>query len=490
MVANTSHRKDSLALTFILLALFFFMNIYEEKIPKLRVCWFAGSILLWVTAFFAKGNALVFPLLALGYEYAMITEEKRVIIRWKKLVPVFCCFSAVGVLLWYWYIATLPSFKMVVIGAFFKTDNLTSFSNFSYTLMVLKSFAFMFSKLVIPLNLSMEYIYSVPKSFFDLWVVAGLLLVTSFFVLLFVTRKSSPVLLFLLIFVGVLWFPTSNIVWHFSYFAADRYMYAPSAGLCVIAAILSERMLLVSRRSLFLLLLSVFSLYAILSWKQSRVWHDDFSLYSNMLVVSPRSLEAMIGLSNAYFKVKDYENAEKYAKLAIERDFTDYRGYMILGNISFIKGEMNQALQLFLESERKSKRDPELYNSLGSVYDELGKTQNAIDSFKTALRLRPEYYQAYTNLAVVYERADNLIEAESVLKKALRINESYVPALFNMGVVLFKNNDLQGARKSFEAVLTHDPTHSDSLHNMSVICEQTADLPCYTDAVRRINLLR
>lgn len=489
VVANSSHRKDSLALAFILMALLFCMKIYEHKAILPRTIWTVTALVLWVTAFFAKGNALVFPLIVIAYEYALIPEKNRVVVRWKQMIPLLCISSVVGLIVWYFYISTLPSFKTTIIGAFVKTENLATFSVSSYILMVLKSFAFMLSKLLMPLNLSMEYIYAVPNSLLDPWVLVALLLLPAFGVIAYRWKKSSPELFFLLIFAALLWLPTANIVWPFSYFAADRYLYAPSAGLCILAVMASEQALTAASRYFNFGWILVLCTFALLTWKQTGVWHNEMNLYSQMLKVSPRSLEAMIGLSNTYYSVKEYDAAAAYAQQALERDYTDFRPYMILGNINFAHNKFNDALELLQESQRKNPLSPEVYNALGSVYDELGKTDQAVESFKKALKLRPDYFQAYTNMGVTYERMNNFAEAELSLNKALAANSDYVPAWFNLGIVRYRNNDKQGARRAFSEAVKRDPSHVDALSNLSIVCKETGDEVCYNDAVGRMKSL-
>ncbi|MEI7818089.1 MAG: tetratricopeptide repeat protein [Desulfuromonadales bacterium] len=455
VVANSSHRKDSLALAFLLMALLSYIKIFEQKSTLHRWMWLVCSLILWITAFFAKGNSLVFPIIAMAYEYALVPEDKRLIVRWKQMVPVLCISSLVGLVPWYFYISTLPSFKIAIIGAFAKTENLAVFSLTAYILMLLKSVVFMFLKLLVPLNLSMEYIYTVPVSFLDFWVLSSLILIPAVCFFTYKWKKTSPTLFFLLTFAVILWLPTANIVWHFSYFAADRYMYAPSAGLCILAVLISEQTFIAVRRYVIFLWLFIFCLCATLSWKQASIWNSEMTLYSNMLKISPRSLEAMVGLSNAYFMVKNYDISAQYARQAIERDFTDFRPLI----------------------------------TLGSIYDEQGKSDLAIELFKTALIFRPDHFQTHTNLGVAYERANNLQEAESALNKALEINSNHIPAWFNLGVVRYRKNDRHGAKLAFSEVIQRDASHLDALTNLSVVCKEIGDESCYGDAERRLRLL-
>ncbi len=486
VVANSSHRKDSLALAFMLMAFLSYMKIFEHNLTSRRLFYLCCSLALWITAFFAKGNSLVFPAILIAYEYALVPEDTRILVRWKNMVPFICVLSFIGLIGWYFYISTLPSFKFTVIAAFVKNESLASFSTSVYLFMVLKSYVFMFFKLIYPLNLSMEYIYEVPKSILDPWVVSALFLLSAFSAILFRWRKTSPRLFFLLVFSSILWLPTANILWHFSYFAADRYMYAPSAGLCILVVLVAEQTLGGIRRYFVFGWLFVVCICTILTWKQSLVWHNEMSLHTQMLKVSPRSLEAMIGLSNAYYSAKNYDMSASYAKMAMNRDFTDSRPYMVLGNINFVHNKLNEALELLLLAQKKNPLSAEVHNNLGSVYDELGKTVQAVDSFKAALKLRPDYFEANTNLGVTYERAKKFSEAELVLNKALTANRNYVPAWFNLGIVRYRINDMPGARLAFSEAVKLDPSHLDALSNLSVVCKETGDDACYNDTERRI----
>lgn len=452
VVANSSHRKDSLALAFLLMALLSYMKSFESKSPSQRVFCLCSSVFLWVAAFYAKGNSVVFPAIVIAYEYSMVPEDKRILVKWKSLVPFLAVLSIIATIGWYFYISALPSFKYSVIGAFIKNESLASFSTTAYLLMVLKSYAFMLSKLILPLDLSMEYVYSVPKSVLDPWVLSALITIPAICVMALKFRKSHPQLFFLLALSAILWLPTANIVWYFSYFAADRYMYAPSAGLCIFAVLVSEHVVKVYRQYLVFVWIVILCAFTLLTWKQTAVWHDETSLYSQMLKVSPRSLEAMVGLSSAYFSVKNYDLSARYAQQAIARDPTDERPFV----------------------------------NLGTLYDISGKTDMAIEMYKTALKLRPENFNTYVNLGVAYERANNLSEAEIALNNALKLNNNFVPAWFNLGVVRYRKNDRQGARLAFSEVLMRDPSNQDALSNLSVVCKEVGDEACYNDAVRRM----
>lgn len=450
VVANSSHRKDSLALAFILMALLSYMKALDKQGLAHRATYLLTTLLLWTTAFFAKGNSLVFPALAVMYEYAFVPEEQRLLVRWQKMMPALFALSLVSLVVWYFYISSLPSFKMAVIAAFIKTESLSNFSTAAYIMMILKSFAFMVSKLLVPANLSMEYIYPAPGSFMDGWVIAGIFLFLATLVLLFRWKKNSPELFFVLACTAILWLPTSNLFWHFAYFAADRYLYAPTAFLCIMAVLLSVRIL---KRYLVVIWLPIIFLFALLSWKQSDVWNSDMKLCTQILKTSPRSLEAMVGLAKAYYSIGDFKTSAMYAQKGIERDFTDFRPYI----------------------------------ALGSAYDELGQSLLAIDAFKTALKRKPDHFQGYMNLGVVYDRIGKLDDAEKSLEKSLQLNSRYSPSWFNLGVVRYKMGNVAGAQKAFKESVTADPTNIDALENLSTVCKETGDDECYRSAAQRLN---
>jgi tetratricopeptide (TPR) repeat protein len=486
VVANSSHRKDSLALAFLLMALLSYMKISELHSFAQRCCWLLASLALWVTAFFAKGNSILFPVVVIAYEYILVPEEKRFIARWKMMPTLISTSSVIALVAWYFYITSLPSFKMAIMGVFIKTENLSSFSTSAYVLMILKSYAFMVSKLLIPLNLSMEYIFPAPTSIADPWVLAALVLLSACFVLAYRWREKCPEMFFLLAVGVILWLPTANVFWPFSYFAADRYLYAPSASLCILAVLASEKIFSTGRRCYVASWMSILCICAFLSWKQTAVWHDEMKLYSQMLKVSPRSLEAMLGLASAHYTAKNYDMASRYARRAIERDYTDYRPYMMLGNINIINNKQKEALELLLVSQQKNPLAPEVYNVLGSLYDDMGKPELAVGAFNTALKLRPDFFEAYTNLGVTLERTGNLSEAESALNRALAANINFVPAWFNLGIVRYKKHDKTGARLAFAEVIKRDSFHVDALNNLATVCRETGDNVCYNETLSRL----
>lgn len=487
VVANSSHRKDSLALAFILCALLAYIQVINKTNTVVKYRWFVFTILLWYAAYLAKGNALVFPFIVLAYEYSVVDESDRFLMRCRHFVPIALGVLGVSILSWYIYISQLTSLKSMIVGAFIKTENLSDFSVLAYALMVLKSFSYMFSKLIAPVNLSMEYIYEVPLSIYDLWVVSSIVLCILFVIYVYRWRQVSRKCLFLILFGAIMWIPTSNIFWYLSYFAADRYMYAPSAGFCILAVAISEQWLVKSKQLHLMIWGCLIVICAGLTWRQTYVWKNEVSLYSHMLAVSPRSLEAMIGLMNAKYSAKDYSSASNYAKLAIERDPSDYRPYMTLANMSIKESKLREAIELLKEAQMRNNKIPEIHNLLGSLYDEIGDSNNSIRSLSTALELRPDYVEASTNLGVVYERNMRFTDAEKALQKALAVNKDYIPAWYNLGIVKYRIKDFPGARYSFEEVLKREPDNRDALTNLAEVCRELRDAGCYTETTLRMN---
>jgi tetratricopeptide (TPR) repeat protein len=96
------------------------------------------------------------------------------------------------------------------------------------------------------------------------------------------------------------WLPVSNLFWPISYFAADRYMYAVSAGFILIVIWAGERLLGNFPKVLRGSLPAVCVILAVLAWRQDRTWATEQALYLRALAVSPTSTTALLGLGVTY----------------------------------------------------------------------------------------------------------------------------------------------------------------------------------------------
>lgn len=355
VVANISHRKDSLALSFCLVA--FLVWLRGRRDDRFDYPWLALSILFGGVAMLAKQNAVVLPAVVLWYELLFRGVWGRL---WKgsRLLPVTLALAGVGAgwLFFFRFIAGKNWGGAMALMLATKTGLRDGFSPTVYYATVAKSWLFNWGHLLWPRDLAIEYHLPPATGFGDAQVVAAMAVVALLLLGIALLWRRLPVAVFGLGWFLLFWLPTSNLLPQV-YFAADRYMYAPSAGALLAVAVLLDRLVtgLWSYRMAAMLLVTVL---AVLCWQQNRVWLSVESLWTQAVKVSPNSSFA---LNN-------------------------------LGNVYLLRGELLPAKELYERSATVDPVNPTAFYNLGLIYERAGMQSLAVEYYRKFLRFKsPEY---------------------------------------------------------------------------------------------------
>lgn len=355
VVANLSHRKDSLALAFCLLAFLAFSRACAAK--KRRAGWVVLAALAWGTALLAKENAVVLPVLLLVYQCCFVPARRRILPEGRGLWPVAGFAALAWGVGWYFFAGGrarhLAGMQQLLQA---KANYFGEVSWDLYYRMVLKSWTFMAGKVLWPVDLALEYTYPLPMDWSDPWVLAALFGLAVFGAGLWLTARRAPRAFFLLAWAGLFWLPVSNL-WPLAYFAADRYCYAPLAGLCLLAALALGRLPLAPR---VVLAVPVVFLLAQLSWRQIPVWENPQTLWTRAHRVSPTSAFA---LNN-------------------------------LGNVHLLKGELLKARDYYTEALAVNPLNTTALYNLGLIYERVGMKERALEHYRLFLKLDDPKFRA------------------------------------------------------------------------------------------------
>jgi tetratricopeptide (TPR) repeat protein len=327
VVAQISHRKDSLVLVFCLISFISFIKAshsQQHRLPWLLICLAAV-----VTAYFAKQNAVALPIVFLAYLLVHVDAGVRLA---KFKLPLLGVLGIAGVAVLVWYLDFNGRDIFLEKGriALGRMNYFGPVSEAVYLRMVLKSWLFAFSKFVIPTGLSLEYQYPVPESYLDPWLIGAFLLIAAWGGALVFTRKRSPTAFVFLVWLGAFWLPVSNLWPITNRFAADRYLYTPLVGGFVLVSMALFRF---DRKSIYagiVVLIAVVSL-AGLTWKQNDVWRTQCSLWQHAADVNPTSTTALNNLGQCFYRKGEHERAIAFFLRSIEANPHNASPYFNLG---------------------------------------------------------------------------------------------------------------------------------------------------------------
>lgn len=239
-----------------------------------------------------------------------------------------------------------------------------------------------------------------------------------------------PVLLVWLAYTALL-FPVLgffNIYFtRFSY-VGDHFQYlatlAAFTGAGAAAAALHSRVSPGAARGLLGIGIGVLVLLAALSWRQSRIYHDEESLWRDTLARNPAAWIAHNNLGLV---------------LAERGDFREARGHY------------EAAIALKPDYE-------EAFNNLGIVLAKEGDYAGAVEQYKKAIQFRPEFAIAYDNLGGVLAELGRLDQAESAFRMAARLNPGDAVTRCNHGEILGRLGRFEEAIEQFEAAVRLNPS--------------------------------
>lgn len=269
VVAWITQRNTLLATLFFLVSLSCFFRYLEKDEKKML----AVSLAAFILALLSKAIVVTLPLLLLFFMVLKDSAAWRQGKFWTTLAPFFVLSGAAVAL--FLAIARQTS---VISAAYY--------GSFSERLAVAVQIpAFYLKKTLLPTDLSAFYAENFAQSLYSSAVLLSALLLALLTAVAWLLRKKCPEII-----LGGGWFiitllPVSNL-FATSPVAADRYMFLPSFGLAFTAAALLGRLRL-PLQGLIVLPLLILSVFAALTFRQNRLWHDDISLWRHVSGRSP-----------------------------------------------------------------------------------------------------------------------------------------------------------------------------------------------------------
>lgn len=315
VAANAAHRKDSLCLAFILVAVLCHHLACQSETARWR--WFAGAVAAFVVACLAKQHALLTPLVWVIVEMTVVPSERRIVARlvwpWWLLAGA----GSLGGVSWLIFSAGGGRFQEGIDTLLTKFNYLEAPTLSVYYRMVAKALAFSAAKIVWPVELAPEYTFAVPGSFLDPWVpAAGALLAVYAGWAVWLWQRRHPWLI-CWGWIGIFWLPVANF-WPLAYLAADRYLYTPLAGVVALLILICTRFAGRYRMLPLGLLLILLAVNGWLTWRQTDVWQSDLTLWTHVSRVNPLSASAFINLSVHAINVeRDFAKGRMYAERAV-----------------------------------------------------------------------------------------------------------------------------------------------------------------------------
>lgn len=284
-------------------------------------------------------------------------------------------------------------------------------------------------------------------------------------------RTRTPLAVFLL-FVGAL-FPVLGFVNLYGALFSwvwDHWQYLPDlAPLALLGAGLARAALWLEARVRFAghaLLALVFVLLGSLSWRHTRWFHDNLTLYQETLARNPNAWLAHYNLGVELGAIPGQELdaiAHYQATLRLQPDYTGAR--VNLANLLLkLPGREAEAAAQYEQALRDDPASAEAHFNLANLLThQPERLKEAVSHYEAALRLKPNYSTAQLNLgATLLKMPGREAEALAILEAAVALRPEDPAAYFNLGLARLKSLRLAEAIQPLENAVRLAPEDAEA----------------------------
>jgi tetratricopeptide (TPR) repeat protein len=524
-VSIIAHRQELLAMLFMLLGLIFYINPAPismgnmkfnnntkvgQYIPENR----GGvkqkstknylpliiSCIFFALSLGAKEVAFVFPLLLLVYDIYFDREKLKLkhYIPYLIILGVFLLLFSIPSPRWNFKIS---GFDTVSFGHALSGNRTYA----SILLTQLKGFALYLKLLIFPHPLNIDYYFPIYNSIFQDGLLFYLILFLAIIFLTILTYKRYRIISF-----GIAWFlinllPVLNILPK-TYFVAERYLYIPSFGFCLIVGWLFYKGILKKQTKILSIVIFILItvLYSYKTIQRNFDFKSESTLWTAALKYNPKSVHGHHNLGVGLFESGKAEQAINEFKQAIELAPTFAKSYYNLGLAYFALNDNEKAIEnleksilldpkpgesyaalasIYQKTELfdlailnyKSAiynygltQDASLHYSLGTAYRDAGKSDEAIDEFKKASTLNPKLGEAHNDLGIEYGKKGLYDDAIKEFESALLVLKEPTQTYYNLALAYIQKQDYPNAVKSLQNCLKYWQGDKTAIQNMII----------------------
>lgn len=368
------------------------------------------------------------------------------------------------------------------------------------------SFSFYIVKFLWPVDLSPLYRIPVPISLSNIHFAGAIAVLSGSLCFFIFNLKNRLVVFSCLFFVFSVFFllrvnPEQLIVVDL---VADRYIYLPGLGFCLLIGYFADRLLNYVRKHHAALTNATIGIFLIIgiglgvkSFQQCFVWKDSLAMWGHVIKQAPKMTFAYISRGTYYDEHGQYDLASRdysqaiallpgYVKTYIRRgilygrmgkydlalsDFDwvldrrpdDWNAYSNRGNVYKLKKQYPLAIADYDKAISLNPASEISFENRGACYFELGALDQAIENFNQSLKINPRSVNAYIYRGIAYSKSRQYAQALEDFNKALLLKPNFAKTLFHRAMVLQESGNLDQAVEDYTKAL-HQMPDADFVH--------------------------
>ncbi|HUX67204.1 MAG TPA: tetratricopeptide repeat protein [Terriglobales bacterium] len=375
-----------------------------------------------------KEMAVTLPLVVAIYLFLFSGEELPAAFRIRRAVRGSSPYVAA--------LAAYISLRIYALGYLSVSQRNWALKPTAYALTVFDLVGKYWWKLLLPVHLNAYHIFDPVRSPAEPRAIEAVLFLALAGAALFYGHRRFPLATFATSWVFVTLIPVLDLSAVGRNVFAERYLYIPSLGFSLLAALLAGSGLArlpAGVRSWLgpCALAFVLGLYFVQTVRRNPVWRDQYTFFSRTLAASPNSPVLANQVASLLYPARgDPRGAGRLYRraraLAEERDPPEpgqiAKADLGLALISSQRGSYDTALALVAAAQRAWPSDPQVPSVRGTVLLQAGRWQEARGEFETALRSSPNDANIWNGLGfIAWHEEHQYGHAASFFRHALQM---------------------------------------------------------------------
>jgi len=421
---------------------------------------YLASFLAFLFAILTKEIAITLPAILILYDLYFGKVSTRAILSY---VP----FAFLGVF-------SVLVVRMAFFGAFLGAVQKNGVSDFNFIIKVKALGKYLYHSMV-PVQLSVQHLIdNSPNLYFYL----ALIMVIGLAVLAFYLWRS-PDALYKRVSFFILWFfivlvPVMAVSLNEPYQENRGYMAV--VGLVGVVAVGLERLRerwpakgAPQKVAVYLLLGGLVVLYSTGTIIRNSVWHNELTLWSDVIKKYPESTNAHFQLGFYYNSVGEIERAEAEYKTILGINPKESKALAKLGALYYRKGNIDSGMDLLQNAMEIAPYDMNTNFLLANIYSERGEYQLSSGHLLFLLNVSPHDPRLFERLIENYNKMGKVEEVYNIVSRALAEDSNNPGAHRALGLIYMHQDRWSDAQKEYERVLSYIPRDYETLKDLAYV---------------------
>ncbi|XP_036721550.1 protein O-mannosyl-transferase TMTC1 isoform X1 [Balaenoptera musculus] len=388
------------------------------------------------------------------------------------------------------YVIVVLYFRLWIMGGsmplFSEQDNPASFSPYILTRFLTYSYLLAFNVwlLLAPVTLCYDWqVGSIPlvETIWDTRNLATVLLAVvmallSLHCLAAFKRLEHREVLVGLLFLVFPFIPASNLFFRVGFVVAERVLYMPSMGYCILFVHgMSKLCTWLHRCGAATLSVSTVLLLLLFSWKtmkQNEIWLSRESLFRSGVQTLPHNAKVHYNYANFLKDQGRNREAIYHYRTALKLYPRHASALNNLGTLTRDTAEAKMYYQRALQLNPQHNRA--LFN-LGNLLRSQEKKEEAITLLKDSIKYGPEFADAYSSLASLLAEQERFKEAEEIYQAGIKNCPDSSDLHNNYGVFLVDTGSPEKAVAHYQQAIKLSPSHHVAMVNLGRLYRSLGD---------------